>query len=54
MLSDVMSQSPQTGQFNSYAQGWTYGTRADGSKSQSHQTGQFNSYATSRDLELRV
>ena len=39
-----MSQSPQTGQFNSYAYQKYASDLADEGKSQSPQTGQFNSY----------
>ena len=39
----MVSQSPQTGQFNSYEDGW-YVHVDDERLSQSPQTGQFNSY----------
>ena len=43
-LLDIQSQSPQTGQFNSYAIGLIINLSNLQTKSQSPQTGQFNSY----------
>jgi len=44
LVSRYMSQSPQTGQFNSYKEALSLDASSDKELSQSPQTGQFNSY----------
>jgi len=48
----ALSQSPQTGQFNSYGAIGFKNVRVDGSESQSPQTGQFNSYYKSLNFDF--